>query len=399
MGNTQPSGRDELHRCRRIIVKVGTRLITEDNSLLNTRFLDQVAQQMAVLRERGPEVEGKVLDEADGSDFQFIIVTSGAIFLGRRVLGISHSKDSLPIRQAAAAAGQPRLMHLWSEALHARGLRCGQMLLTLDDMSDRGRYLNVRNTIETLMENEVIPVINENDSVSVEGITFEENDRLAAMVASTAQADLAIYLSDLKGLYTADPRRAPDARLINTVEPDEDYSACAEGAGGPESRGGMIAKLEAARTLSDCGIPVVMASGHTERVISRIIGGETIGTFFVPRERVQARKQWIATAGHISGQIVIDQGARGALEARDGSSLLPVGVVEVRGNFESGDLVRIVDEGDDEVARGLSNYGSDEVRRIAGAHTQNIEEILGHVGHDEVVHRDNMVMADTHSLR
>ncbi len=371
--------RDQLGRCRRIVIKIGTRLITDDATGLNTRFLDSVGQQMAELREQGHE---------------FIVVTSGAIFLGRRLLALRRSEDSLPVRQAAAAAGQPALMRHWSEALQARGLKCAQMLLTTDDMSDRSRYLNVRNTIETLLSKQVIPVINENDSVSIEGITFQENDKLAAMVAATARADLAIYLSDLPGLFTADPRVDCNAQLVCRVAPCDDYTASAKGTGGPESRGGMAAKLAAANMLADCGIAVVMASGRTEHVINRIVTGEEIGTFFLPGQPVHGRKLWIAMAVHPAGDIIVDDGARRALLDRDGSSLLPAGITSAEGSFTAGDLVRILGPDGHEIAKGLTNYSAEEVERIRGAHTCQIPEILGHIGHDEVVHRDNMVLSD-----
>ncbi|HCU35978.1 MAG TPA: glutamate 5-kinase [Armatimonadetes bacterium] len=377
MDNGQVTERSQLPGCKRIVVKIGTRLITGDATGLNTTFLDSVAQQLAELREDGHE---------------FIIVTSGAVFLGRKLLALRKSEDSTSLRQAAAAAGQPALMRHWSEALSARGLKCGQMLLTRDDMRDRSRYIYLRNTLETLLDKSVIPVINENDSVSIEGITFEENDRLAAMVAATARANLAVFLSDLDGLYTADPRVDCDARQICRVEPDQDHSAAARGAGGPESRGGMTAKLAAAKMLADCGIPAVMASGYTDRVILRIVDGEQLGTFFVPGRPVQGRKLWIATAIHPMGSLIVDKGAVRALRNPDGASLLPIGIVRVVGRFNAGDLVSVVGPDGDEIARGLSNYPSEEVALISGHHTREIPDVLGHIGDDEVVHRDNMVL-------
>ncbi|NLJ36758.1 MAG: glutamate 5-kinase [candidate division WS1 bacterium] len=379
MANGPISQREQLSGCRRIVIKVGTRLITDGATGLNTGFLDSLARQMSQLREQNHE---------------FIIVTSGSIFLGRRILALDRHEDTLPLRQAAAATGQPALMRHWSEALRHRGLICAQILLTQDDVSDRRRYLNVRNTIEALLRRRVIPIINENDSVSTEGITFDENDKLAALVASTIQADLAIYLSDQQGLFTANPLVDPDAKLVSQVRPEEDYSACAEGAGGPESKGGMSAKLVAATTLADCGIPVVMAHGRTEHVVTRLIAGENLGTFFVPRPPLQARKLWIATAATPVGHLVVDDGARRALLRPDGASLLPIGITEIRGRFLAGDLVRILGPEGTEVARGLSNYASDEVERIRGAHTSQIADLLGHVAHHEVVHRDNMVLAE-----
>jgi glutamate 5-kinase len=240
----------------------------------------------------------------------------------------------------------------------------------------------------------VIPVINENDSVSVEGITFQENDKLAATVAATARADLAIYLSDQKGLFTANPELNADAELIARVGPHDDVSAYAEGAIGPESKGGMVATLAAAQMLAGCGIAAVMASGRTERVITRILAGEEVGTFFVSGEAMQGRKLWIATAIEPAGTLVVDEGARRALEHPDGASLLPIGITEVRGDFGAGDLVRITGRNGVEFARGLTNYSAAEADMISGLHTSRISETLGHVGHDEVVHRDNMVLGE-----
>lgn len=379
MGNGPITQREQLSCCRRVVVKVGTRLITDAATGLNTGFLDALGLQMSQLREQRHE---------------FIIVTSGAIFFGRNILAVDRKEDSLPLRQAAAAAGQPALMRHWAEALRHRGLVCAQILLTQDDVSDRHRYLNVRNTIETLLRRRVIPIINENDSVSTEGITFEENDKLAALVSSTIQADLAIYLSDQQGLFTANPLVNRSARLISRVQPDDDYSACAAGTGGPESKGGMSAKLIAAKMLADCGIPVIMANGRTEDVLIRLLAGEDLGTFFVPRSPLQARKLWLATAAAPSGDIIVDEGACRALLRPGGASLLPVGIVRVQGRFTAGDLIRILGPDGVEVARGLSNYSSDEIARIRGAHTSQIAEMLGHVGHHEVVHRDNMVLSE-----
>ena len=321
MDNGQVTERSQLAGCKRIVVKIGTRLITGDATGLNTTFLDSVAQQLAELREDGHE---------------FIIVTSGAVFLGRKLLALRKSEDSTSLRQAAAAAGQPALMRHWSEALR-HGTQMRADAVTRDDMRDRSRYSTSGNTLETLLDKSVIPVINENDSVSIEGITFEENDRLAAMVAATARANLAVFLSDLDGLYTADPRIDCDAEQICRVEPDQDHSAAARGAGGPESRGGMTAKLAAAKMLADCGIPAVMASGYTDRVILRIVDGEQLGTFFVPGRPVQGRKLWIATAIHPMGSLIVDKGAVRALRNPDGASLLPNGILRGVGRFQRGD--------------------------------------------------------------
>ncbi len=365
--------RSELTKAKRVVVKIGTRVVADPEGGLNHHFLDQFARQIAQLEQ------------------QIVVVTSGAVHLGRRALPLRRV-DSVSRRQAAAAVGQPELMRHYIEALAEYELVGAQILLTTEDMSDRSRYLRIRNTVETLLEEGVVPVINENDSVSVEGVTFGENDRLAAVVAAGANADLLIFLSDQPGLFTADPRVDPEARFVPIVQPGEDVSAYAAEEGGGESRGGMIKKVEAAQMAVDCGIPVVVADGREDEVVVRILVGEEIGTLFLARGPMTSRKSWIATAMAPAGEVVVDAGARRALLDKDGSSLLAVGIVEVRGEFQAGDLVAVVTADGREVARGLVNYSSEEVKQIQGAHSHRIPDILGHVGDEEVIHRDNMVL-------
>jgi len=236
-------------------------------------------------------------------------------------------------------------------------------------------------------------VLNENDSVSVEGVTFGENDLLAAMVAAAlAPADLLVYLSDEEGLYTADPHVASDAQLIRVVEPDQDLSGYAAGTGGPESLGGMRKKVEAARRATDCGIRVIIADGRSDRVLRRIVSGEPVGTCLLPRPRIPSRKAWLTVHGKPAGSIVVDDGARRALLQSDGGSLLPSGIIAVAGEFRAGDLVTITDQGGHEIARGLANYSAAEVATIRGEHSSRISELLGRPGAPEVVHRDDMVL-------
>jgi len=368
------SSRSLLKRAKRIVIKIGTRVVTDPEAGLNTAFLDGLARQIARLQERKCEV---------------VVVTSGAIHLGRRALRWSKKHDTLALRQAAAAVGQPELMRSYSEALAAHGLIPAQVLLTQDDMNDRKRYLYTRNALIALLSHHIVPVINENDSVSVEGVTFGENDRLAALVATKIRADALILLSDLCGMYTADPRRAPDARLISEVGYGEDVQDYAEGVGGPESAGGMIKKVSASQIAVDCGIPVVMACGLESDIVLRVLAGEEVGTFFVPGEPMPGRKVWIATATEPAGDVLVDDGALKALAS--GKSLLPAGVTGVHGDFLAGDVVCVCGPDGAEVARGLVNYSAEEVAMIAGAHSREIERRLGHVGHEEIIHRDNMV--------
>ena len=366
--------RAKLTEASRVVVKIGTRVVTESGAGLDDHFLDGLAGQIAELKP------------------QIVVVTSGAVHLGQRALRARRRADSVSLRQAAAAVGQPQLMRHYAQALTVHGLTVAQILLTTDDMCDRRRYLRIRNTLETLLDEGLVPVVNENDTVSVEGVTFGENDRLAAVLAAAVRADLLIFLSDQAGLFTADPRQDPDAQLVPIVRPGEDMSPYAATAGGPESRGGMIKKIHAAQMAVDGGIPVVIADGRAVDVLLLILAGEEVGTLFVPKAPMPGRKLWIATAIEPAGQIVVDEGARRALQHEDGSSLLPAGVIAVRGQFQAGDLVTVVTADEKEVARGLVNYSAAEVVRIQGTHSRQIPEILGHVGDEEVIHRDNMAL-------
>lgn len=362
----------------RLLVKVGTRVVTDPEAGLDMIFLDRLARQIARLRDR---------------DVQTIVVTSGAVHLGRRVLHNPRHKETLTYRQAAAAIGQPELMRSYSEAFQAHGLRPAQVLLTMDDMGDRQRYLNVRNELELLLGSNVVPVINENDSVSVEGVTFVENDRLAAIVATKMRVDLLVFLSDQRGLFTDNPNENPDAEFISVVQPGQPLQAQVGSSGGPESRGGMKAKIGAARVVAGCGIPVVMADGHEDNVLLKLWEGRQTGTLFLPgRQTANGKKPWLAAVCEPAGIIRVDEGARRALCQPDGASLLPSGISGTRGDYEAGDLVSVVGPNNREIARGLVNYPANEVRRIAGKHSREIASVIGHPGHEEVIHRDNMVL-------
>lgn len=369
--------RESLKSARRIVIKIGTRVITGTGPGLDLDFLENLARQVARLRER---------------DCQVLIVTSGSVHLGRSALGLQKRNEDISLRQAAAAVGQPELMRNYIETFRAHGLLTAQILMTQDDMQDRHRYVHLSNTLETLLRRRVVPIINENDSVSVEGVTFVENDLLAAMIAAKARADALIFLSDEAGLFTGNPRSNPDAVFIPAVAPDEDVTRFAEGAGGPESRGGMLKKCEAARMAADAGIPAIMADGRKPNTVLRILEGEAEGTIFLGGEGLSSRKMWIALAARPTGSIIVDEGACAALTRREGSSLLPVGVARAEGVFEAGDLVTINAPDGAEVARGIVNYSSRDVDLIKRHHTSEIVDILGHVGHTEVVHRDNMVV-------
>lgn len=378
MSEAISSATNGLPTVRRLLVKVGTRLVTDPDGGLDTGFLAQLARQLAQLREQGVES---------------LVVTSGAVHLGRQVLARARGKETLTYRQAAAAIGQPELMRHYCAALSAEGLVAAQVLLTMDDMNDRQRYINVRNELELLLKSRVIPIINENDSVSVEGVTFVENDRLASIIATKMRVDLLAFLSDQAGLFTDNPIHNPEAEFIPLVQPGEPLHAELGSAGGPESRGGMKAKITAARVAANCGVTVVMATGREENVLLRLCAGEHVGTLFqAGRAGAGGKKPWLAAVREPMGTITIDAGACRALCQPDGASLLPSGITASEGDYEAGDLVAVVSLDGREIARGLVNYALADVRRIAGKHSRDIGQILGHAGAEEVIHRDNMVL-------
>jgi glutamate 5-kinase len=367
-----------LRECRRLVVKVGTRLVAGSDAGVNADFLDRLGREAARLLARGKSL---------------LIVTSGAVHLGRKVLTESRSKEALSYRQAAAAIGQPELMRRYSEAFAAHGVLVAQVLLTPADVADRERYLHIRSAFGSLLDHNIVPVVNENDSVSEASVTFGENDKLAAMIAAKVRADVLVFLLDQEGFYAADPREDPAAELIPTVQPsDESVALSAGGEGGPESMGGMAKKLAATRTAVECGIPVIMADGREPNILLRLLEGEELGTFFVPAPRISGRKSWLASATTPDGAVHIDAGAKAALLAPKGRSLLPSGVTGVEGQFEAGDVLAVCDEAGREIARGISNFSSDEIQRIAGAHTNEVSRILGYETQPEVIHRDNLAV-------
>ena len=369
-----------LEEAQRIVIKIGTSTLTRASGQLNHEFLSELGRQVAHEHKKGKEI---------------LIVTAGAVGAGLGNLILHKNPTPLPERQAAAAIGQGLLMEVYEKLFAAHGITVAQILLTRDDMDNRRRYLNARNTLLQLITGyKAVPVINENDTVATEELElrFGDNDTLSALVASLVGADLLLILSDVGGLYTGDPRREKEVSLIPVVkEITPEIQAMAGEAGTLFGSGGMQTKIEAARIVTRSGIAMILASGEEPRVIERIIAGEELGTIFLPaQETLLGRKRWIAFAGQPRGEIVIDPGAVEALVTHK-KSLLPSGVVDVKGRFELGDLVRIVDEGNREVARGLSNFSADEVRKIMGGKTRTIAQILGYKTYDEVVHRNNLV--------
>jgi glutamate 5-kinase len=356
---------------RRVVVKLGSGVLSGGGEGLHAGTLNRLALEVAAAKEGGREV---------------VVVSSGAILAGKRRLGIA-GKPSVQLKQAAAAVGQSRLMRAWEAAFARRRLTVAQVLLTGEDLRDRGRYLNARNTMLTLLRLGVVPIVNENDTVAVEEIKFGDNDGLSALVAGLVDADLLVLLTDQDGLYTGDPRKDPLAELVRRVPP----GGRPEGAGGAgeHGTGGMASKVAAARQAAAGGIPAVVASGVKPGTLASILAAQGACTYFEPVERPLAkRRQWLAFASKSKGRILVDAGAKAALTER-GKSLLASGVKGVSGQFEAGDPVSLV-EGGSEFARGLCNFSARDLERVKGLKTSEIEAVLGHKPSDEVVHRDNM---------
>lgn len=375
------SPRQQLATAGRIVVKIGSNLVATSEGVINRALLEGITREIATLATEGREV---------------LLVTSGAVRIGLAKMGlVGGPKPDLSTRQAAAAVGQVELMACYNELFGSHGSIVGQLLLTGDDITDRRRYLHTRNTLLPMLHRyHVIPVINENDSVSVEGVQIGENDRLAALIAGKVQCDLLVILSDVEGFYTADPTLVADARLIHEVQ--DITPAMERMAGGSTSgvgKGGMRSKLNAAKIATRMGAHTLVALGRHPQVLARILHGEDIGTLFAAKtqEHLGARKQWLGFAAAPRGALVVDDGAAAALIER-GSSLLPVGVREIIGTFRSGSVVAVIDANGKEIARGLVNYTADEMRKIAGQHTAQIEEVLGYHPYDEAIHRDNLLL-------
>lgn len=364
--------RSELGRAARVVVKIGSSLLAEDTDAR----VGTLAAEARALRDRGVEV---------------VFVTSGAIALGWRRLGYPEKPRTIPGLQAAAAVGQGHLMHAWQRALGEHGLPAGQVLFTHDDVRNRRRYLNARLAFGELLRAGAVPVVNENDTVSVDEIKFGDNDRLAALCTSLVAADTLIILTDVDGLYDGDPKRG--ARLIPEVHDiDQEAVAVAGGSVGGLGTGGMASKVQAAKIAGRFGVITVVASGRRARPVTSLIDGAADGTVFWPSvSRLQSRKHWIAYALKPAGRLVVDAGARRAL-VDGGKSLLPSGVRRVEGRFGAGDPVSVVDEAGAEFARGLCAFDSDEVERIAGKRSSELAALLGYATVEEVIHRDDLVL-------
>ena len=379
MSAPQPS-REAARRARRIVVKVGSSVLTRDGAL-RARIFSDVARQVSALGEQGREV---------------VVVSSGAIAIGSRELGWEVPGRSIPEKQAAAAVGQIGLIEIYRRRFARHGRRVGQVLVTRTGLEERERFLNARHTLLTLLRLGVVPIVNENDTVATEEIRFGDNDNLSATVVNLVGADLLVILTDVDGLYDRPPSEAGarPPRLYDVVESiGAEIERAAQGSSSAFGRGGMTTKLQAAQAAARCGASTVLCNGSAKDVLLRVAGGERAGTLFLAGSRIASRKHWLAFTLGARGSLVIDEGAAKALVER-GKSLLPAGIVEVRGKFGIGDPVSCIDPSGRELARGLVAYGSEEIRRIARRPAREIAQVLGYSNGDEVIHRDDLVLSE-----
>lgn len=375
-----------IKKAKRIVFKFGTNALSTDNGDLALSRLYSFMEDIAALRAQGKEV---------------MIVTSGAVGVGKRRLGLTSAPDVVSLKQACAAVGQISLMKLYEDGFKQLGVVAAQVLLTEDDFSHRSRYLSLRDTLNRLLELGCIPVINQNDTVSTNelrgykekgvNVCFSDNDKLSALVASGMDADLLCVMSDVDGLYNGDPRKDKNAKLIDVVKgvtPEiEALGFCASSRG----RGGMKTKLEAAKVVTRSGAAMIIAYGKKPGAVSAVFGPDFRGTLFLPVEDLPGKKLWLAYATNVAGGLTVNDGAKKAM-CEKGSSLLPAGITAVAGEFEAGDSISILDEAGQEFARGLVNYSSKECRKIAGRRSEEIAKKIGYKNYDEAVHRDNIVL-------
>ncbi len=367
-----------VHGAKRIVVKIGSRVLSSERGI-HARRIGRLVRELAALHDQGKKL---------------VVVSSGAIASGISRLGLAGRPSDLPQEQALAAVGQIRLMALYENAFGGCGKHVAQVLLTHGDLANRKRYLNAKHTLKTLLDWNIIPIVNENDTVAVEEMRFGDNDQLSALVATLMEMDLLVMLSDVEGVFDGDPRLTPDARLMPLVA---DVAAAKEAARGTRpselGRGGMYSKLCAAEQASHAGIATVIAGGRERGVLMRLFEGTCgPGTLVLPEEnRLASRKHWILYNLKPSGDVLVDDGACVAVTVK-GKSLLPSGVRDIRGSFGAGECVRCVDNAGREFARGLVNYSSQELVKIKGSHSNRIEAILGYKAYDEIIHRDDLVL-------
>jgi len=366
---------------KRIVAKFGTSLLTAGTDRLDLEVMASLVEQVAQLQRQGKEV---------------IVVSSGAIAAGRQKLGLTKERKDIPFKQVLASVGQSQLMHAYEQLFGGHNISVAQALLTRGDLTDRAGYLNARNTLLALLELGVICIVNENDVVAIdeiEGAAFGDNDNLSAMVANLIDADLLVMLTDIGGLYSADPHRDPKAKLIHRVEKiDAEIERLAGGAFDYQGTGGMVTKIEAAKLATASGVTVVIADGREPDTLIRVASGEAVGTLFSPRvSKLESKQRWLLSGLACKGKLVVDEGAASAIKKQN-KSLLPAGVVTVEGDFQRGDIVDIFDQQGDHLGSGITNYGCLDINTIKGSRSDKIFSLLGYEYGAEVVHRNNMVI-------
>lgn len=367
-----------LKKCKRVLVKIGSQVLNTGHGL-NNRVIERICDDISLMRDKGRE---------------FALVSSGAIAEGRAIMKVRDAKTALSKKQALAAIGQGSLMRAYTDAFRRYGYTAAQILITREDLDDRRRYLNIRNTFSSLFDMGAVPVINENDTVAVEEIQFTDNDMLAAMILPLVEAHILVILTDIEGVYSKDPKAHDDAAIIREIPELRSRDLNTYGQGGNAlGRGGIGSKIEAAYRASMLGVPTVIASAYTPQVISSILEGREIGTFVHPKKKAMLTQKdhWLGFVSRPKGRVVVDDGAA-TMVLTKGKSLLPVGVMDVSGNFQAGDPVEIVQKNGQAIAVGLSNFTAEEIMKIMGASTKDLALILDHDCNEEVVHRNNMIL-------
>ena len=374
----EKNARQKIQTAQKIVVKIGTSVLTQNTLQLKEAVFDRIAEEISSL---------------STNSRQFVIVSSGAISAGREHLKLDPKKMTIPQKQAAAAIGQSSLLKLYEKSLGKHGRAIAQLLLTHDDLSDRKRYINAKHTLSTLLAHNIIPIINENDSVVVDEIKVGDNDTLSALITPLIEADLLILLTDIDGLFEKNPKKNPQAKLIPLVHKiDDALEQSATHESGLLGVGGMLTKIQAAKRAVSYGVPTLIANGFEPTILQKILSGENIGTLFLPsQDRLASRKHWIAHTLRPKGKIHVDSGAQKAM-VQEGKSLLPSGITQLEGNFEIGDAVTILDSQKKPIAQGLVSYSNQELQKIKGHNTADIEKILGYKYYDEVIHRDDLVV-------
>jgi glutamate 5-kinase len=371
--------RDKIKQSKRWVVKVGSSLVTNDGRGLDLAAIEDWAGQLVALQKSG---------------IQLVLVSSGAVAEGVARLGLKSRPKQVQLQQAAAAVGQMGLIQAYESCFMRHGVHAAQILLSHDDLSDRTRYLNARSTLTTLIEMGVVPVVNENDTVATAELCFGDNDTLAALVANLINADVMLILTDQDGLFDADPRSNASAQLVSSASAIDASLGAMAGKGSSLGRGGMQTKISAARLASRSGTTTLIANGREKQVLTRLYQGEEIGSLlYADNEPVTAKKQWLASQLSLKGSLVLDAGAVKVLKD-SGRSLLAVGIKSVSGRFARGEVVSCVDEAGVEIARGLVNFDSIEIQKIKGRSSEQIEELLGYAGEEEIIHRDNLILSD-----